>query len=146
MVDIFYTFEQTDTEQFIKQILHKYYNIPNAEICKSINGKPYIKGDKVFFNATHSKGLLALAVGKRQVGLDCECLDGQGAPCRTFQIFRAGKARDPLHGRFLRALDRARGVYQISRLNARLRLAARGILQRKDPLLRQFAGTSRSLL
>ena len=119
MVDIFYTFEQTDTEQFIKQILHKYYNIPNAEICKSINGKPYIKGDKVFFNATHSKGLLALAVGKRQVGLDCECLD---------------------------ALDRARGVYQISRLNARLRLAARGILQRKDPLLRQFAGTSRSLL
>lgn len=80
MVDIFYTFEQTDTEQFIKQILHKYYNIPNAEICKSINGKPYIKGDKVFFNATHSKGLLALAVGKRQVGLDCECLDGKARP------------------------------------------------------------------
>lgn len=80
MVDIYYTYKQINTDEFIKQILHKYYNIPNAEICKSINGKPYIKGDKVFFNATHSKGFLAVAVGKHQVGIDCESLNGKARP------------------------------------------------------------------
>lgn len=114
MVDIFYTFEQTDTEQFIKQILHKYYNIPNAEICKSINGKPYIKGDKVFFNATHSKGLLALAVGKHQVGLDCECLDGK-ARLPYFPNFPSGKsARSIARAIFTSTGPRARRISNIS--------------------------------
>ena len=69
MIDIYYTYAQIDSESFTKFVLDRYYNIPNAQICKSIHGKPYIKGDKVFFNATHSKGLLALAVGKKEVGL-----------------------------------------------------------------------------
>lgn len=80
MLDIYYTFEKIETEDFIRQILDRYYNIPNAEICKSIHGKPFIRENKIFFNATHSKGLLALAVGKRQVGLDCERLDGKARP------------------------------------------------------------------
>ena len=80
MVDIFYTFTAVDSETFTKFILAKYYNIPNAEMSKTINGKPYLKNDKVFFNASHSKGLLAIAVAKSEVGLDVESLSGKPRP------------------------------------------------------------------
>ena len=80
MVDIYYTYAPVDSERFTKFILARYYNIPNAEICKTINGKPYVKNGKVFFNASHSKGLLALAVGKSEVGLDIESLSGKPRP------------------------------------------------------------------
>ena len=80
MIDIYYTYAHIDSERFTKFILARYYNIPNAEICKTINGKPYLKNDKVFFNASHSKGLMALAVGKSEVGLDVESLSGKPRP------------------------------------------------------------------
>ena len=71
MVKIYYTFDKRDTNEFIKSIFLKYYNIPNAEICKSKNGKPYIKNG-IFFNAAHSGDVLAVAVSDKEVGLDCE--------------------------------------------------------------------------
>ena len=80
MVDLYYTYVPIHSEEFTKFILAKYYNIPNAEICKTINGKPYIKNEKVFFNASHSKGLLALAVAKKEIGLDVESLTGKPRP------------------------------------------------------------------
>lgn len=80
MVDIYYTTSKVDTQDYIKYILERYYNIPNAIICKTINGKPYLKGDKIFFNASHSKDILALAVGKSEIGLDCEALNGKPRP------------------------------------------------------------------
>lgn len=80
MIDIYYTYASVDSERFTKFILAKYYNIPDAEFAKTINGKPYLKNDKVFFNASHSKGLLALAVGKKEVGLDIESLSGKPRP------------------------------------------------------------------
>ena len=61
MIDIFYTYNKVSSDDFIRTILARYYNIPNATICKSINGKPYIEGRKIHFNLTHSKGLTALA-------------------------------------------------------------------------------------
>ena len=57
MIDIFYTHEETNSDDFIRKILSAYYNIPNAPICKSINGKPYIPGRKIHFNLTHSESL-----------------------------------------------------------------------------------------
>ena len=80
MIEIYYTYQPVDSESFTRFILARYYNIPNAEICKTINGKPYVKNDKVYFNASHSKGLLALAVGKSEVGLDIESLSGKPRP------------------------------------------------------------------
>ena len=80
MIDIFYTFCEAESEEFIKFVLRKYYNILNPTICKTINGKPYIKGVKIHFNLSHSKGLTALAVGKKQVGFDCENLAGKARP------------------------------------------------------------------
>ena len=80
MIDIFYTFNKVDSEEFIKFVLRRYYNIPKPTICKTINGKPYLKGGKIHFNLSHSKGLTALAVGKKQVGFDCENLTGKARP------------------------------------------------------------------
>ena len=80
MIDVYYTYDKVASDDFIKMILAQYYNIPNAVICKSINGKPYIDGRKIHFNLTHSKEITALAVGKKRVGFDCECLTGKPRP------------------------------------------------------------------
>ena len=76
-----YTKKPVLSEAFIKNILTVYYNIPNPTICKTIHGKPYLLKSKICFNLTHSKGLTALAVGRRgAVGFDCEDLTGKARP------------------------------------------------------------------
>ena len=80
MLEIFYTKQPVQSDAFIAKILGKYYNIPNPAICKSIHGKPYLQKGKICFNLTHSKGLTALAVGKHEVGFDCESLSGKPRP------------------------------------------------------------------
>ena len=80
MLDIFYTYEKMQSDDFIRLVLSRYYNITNPSICKSFHGKPYLEGRKIHFNLSHSKGLTALAVGKKRVGLDCEGLTGKARP------------------------------------------------------------------
>ena len=80
MLEIFYTKQPVQSDAFIAKILGKHYNIPNPAICKSIHGKPYLQKGKICFNLTHSKGLTALAVGKHEVGFDCESLSGKPRP------------------------------------------------------------------
>ena len=92
MINIYYTFCKVGSEEFIKFILRRYYNIPNPTICKSINGKPYAKGEKIQFNLSHSKGLTALAVGKKQVGFDCESLTGKARPAVLSKFTEREKA------------------------------------------------------
>ncbi len=74
MVTVYYTFKKIESSDFVKFILNEYYNIPNAEICKSNFGKPYVKNE-IFFNVTHSESLLAVAVSDTSVGIDCEFLN-----------------------------------------------------------------------
>ena len=88
MVEIYYTYDAVSSEDLIRNILTRYYRIKDPVICKSINGKPYIPGRTVHFNLTHSKGLTALAVTKKRVGLDCERLDGKPRPA-VLQRFTA---------------------------------------------------------
>lgn len=80
MLEIFYTKKPVHSDAFIAKILRTYYNMPNAEIRKSIHGKPYLVKGKLCFNLTHSKGLTALAVGKHEIGFDCESLAGKPRP------------------------------------------------------------------
>ena len=60
MVEIYYTYDAVSSEDFIRNILTRYYRIKAPVICKSLNGKPYIPGRTVHFNLTHSKGLTRL--------------------------------------------------------------------------------------
>ncbi len=80
MVDVYYTFNKIDSDLYIQKILQNFYNIRDPKLHKSINGKPFLPGDKVHFNLTHSKNITALAVGKSEVGFDCESLDGKARP------------------------------------------------------------------
>ena len=80
MLEIFYTKRPVSSDAFIARILSSYYNIPNPQICKAIHGKPYLLNSKICFNLTHSKGLTAIAVGKTEVGFDCENLSGKARP------------------------------------------------------------------
>ena len=80
MLDLYYTYEPIGSDEYIRMILSSYYNIPNPIICKSIHDKPFIEGRKNHFNLTHSRGITALAGGKKRVGLDCERLDGRARP------------------------------------------------------------------
>ncbi len=80
MLDIYYTYQSVESDAFIRYILTKYYNIRKPVICKSINGKPYEEKEKIQFNLTHTKSLIALAVGKKQVGFDCESITGKPRP------------------------------------------------------------------
>ena len=80
MIDTHYTYETMETEQLIRRVLRDFYRIEPAEFRTSLHGKPYIPGDPVYFNATHSKDLLAVVVGKTPLGLDCERTDGKPRP------------------------------------------------------------------
>lgn len=80
MLDIYYTLNKVGSEDFIRFVLRRYYNIPNPTICKSIHGKPFIESSKIHFNLTHSRQMTALAVGKKRVGLDCEYRLGKPRP------------------------------------------------------------------
>ena len=44
----------------------------NAVFAEDANGKPYIKGDKVFFNLSHSENCVMCAVSDKPVGCDVE--------------------------------------------------------------------------
>ncbi len=81
MLEIYFTRVPVRSEDYTRHILQKYYAIPAADIRKTIHGKPFLPGDKVCFNLSHSKGLTALAVGRRgAVGFDCEDLTGKARP------------------------------------------------------------------
>ncbi len=80
MLELYYTLDPIGSDEFIRFILRRYYNIPNPSICKTINGKPYLDSGKIQFNLSHSKQMTALAVAKKQVGLDCESLTGKARP------------------------------------------------------------------
>ena len=80
MLDVYYTTNKVNSDDFIRFVLRRYYNIPNPTICKSIHGKPYVENSKIHFNLTHSKQMTAIAVGKKRVGLDCESITGKSRP------------------------------------------------------------------
>ena len=80
MLEIYYSYAEIKSDDFIRHVLARYYNMPNAALHKSLNGKPYVENAKFQFNLTHSKGLIALGVGKKQLGLDCESLSGKARP------------------------------------------------------------------
>ena len=47
---------------------------PNAEILVEKNGRPYIKGNSVFFSMSHAGDLFVMAVDAYPVGIDAELM------------------------------------------------------------------------
>ncbi len=63
-----------DPYGFVKRKACEKFNILSPVIKKSQKGKPYFENSNVYFNITHSRDFLAVAIGKAQVGIDAEFL------------------------------------------------------------------------
>ena len=61
------------TEEALKAILSKFYELPNAVILRTKHGKPYVENGP-FFSVSHTEKTLFIAFSSAQVGLDAELL------------------------------------------------------------------------
>jgi holo-[acyl-carrier-protein] synthase len=75
MNHIYYFYgEESRSHDFLFYVLNRYYGIAASEkdLKKSPCGKLYLEGSAIHFNLSHSKDVVALAVGNSPVGLDVE--------------------------------------------------------------------------
>ena len=59
-------------EAMIRILLEKYFGIKDANIKKTIYGKPYVDNNNVFFNISHSGEYIICAISNQQIGVDIE--------------------------------------------------------------------------
>lgn len=114
------------------------------EILRTENGKPYIEGNALHFNISHTDGLVAVCVSDCPVGIDCERVDysfearikdfssryftkneialleksGYTPPC-FFEIWTKKEAmikRDGLNGSYLKKLDTTKQSFETAKI------------------------------
>ena len=65
--------EDAPWQRILADILKKYYKIEQCpEILKDKMGKPYLEGNPLHFNVSHSGEYLAIAISKYPVGIDIQ--------------------------------------------------------------------------
>lgn len=78
MVRLFFLEESNqgiDSEEFAQRVLGEYLGVSKDELVieRDYFGKPYLKNyPKVFFNLSHTKGMIICAVSDEPVGVDIE--------------------------------------------------------------------------
>lgn len=72
MIRVYYTLEKTDSRKFLERIFTEYLRLPAPDLVFNQYGKPYLRGNEVYFNLSHSGSLTAVAVSEAEIGLDCE--------------------------------------------------------------------------
>lgn len=75
MNHIYYCYgDESRSHEFLFYILNRYYNVParESDLKRSPYGKLYLENCPVHFNLSHSKDVIALAVGNKPVGIDVE--------------------------------------------------------------------------
>ena len=77
MEKLFYTDKAAfdSSTSAVQYLLERYFQLPNARICKTQNGKPYLQGNPLYFSVTHSKDKLFIAFSSEPCGIDCEPLN-----------------------------------------------------------------------
>lgn len=62
---------------FLNDILYENYGITinDEDIIYNENKKPYFKNNKIFFNISHSKELIAIIIDVKECGIDIEYID-----------------------------------------------------------------------
>ena len=63
--------------ELLYELLWKHFKIKEPVIKKSEGGKPYIDENGVFFNISHSNGVIACVVSDNEVGIDIELIDSK---------------------------------------------------------------------
>ena len=74
MEKIFFTDKTAhSSEEALKTLLNEVYNLPNAVILRTKNGKPYVENGP-FFSVSHTAEKLFIVFSKANIGLDAELL------------------------------------------------------------------------
>lgn len=73
MIELYYTFSNPDSEEFIKKALKAYGINNNYDIKRSKNGKPYIE-EEIYFSLSHTDAFTVCAVSDKNIGIDAERL------------------------------------------------------------------------
>ena len=68
-------FEHTVGRNTLKILLNLHFGITEYEILIGEHGKPYLNIDGIFFNISHSKGVVICVVATENVGVDIERID-----------------------------------------------------------------------
>ena len=64
-----------NSELVVKRILEKYYDIPNANIVRNEQGKPFLENSPLFFSVSHTQNKRFIAVADENIGIDAEWLN-----------------------------------------------------------------------
>ena len=62
-----------NSKDLLNQVLLEY-NITNYELIYNKNGKPYLKGNPLYFNISHDKDICVLVISDKEIGVDVEYL------------------------------------------------------------------------
>lgn len=71
---IVYYHAGTAKKNFVSELLKEKHGILSPVFFKNEHGKPYLEGNPLFFNLSHSREIAVLAVCEREVGIDVEKL------------------------------------------------------------------------
>ena len=79
MIKVFYAdkTKYPNSKTAIQHLLTLYFQIENAEILKTENGKPYLQtldNANLFFSVAHTKEYLFIAFSDKNIGIDAENL------------------------------------------------------------------------
>lgn len=66
--------KNTSSSEFLKSILNEVYKISNYEIVYNKYHKPYLKDSNLYFNISHDKDTIVLAISDKEIGVDIEYL------------------------------------------------------------------------
>lgn len=63
---------------YLYEILLNYkVNLMNEELTFNEYGKPYLKSNKIYFNISHSKNLIAIIISDKECGIDIEYINNE---------------------------------------------------------------------
>ena len=70
MLDI-YTYENLSSQEALEKSL-KNYHIDKYELIYNEYGKPFLKDRDLFFNISHTKNTIVIAISDKEVGIDLQ--------------------------------------------------------------------------
>lgn len=66
--------QNRSSSEFLKSTLNEVYKISNYEIVYNKYHKPYLKDSNLYFNISHDKDTIVLAISDKEIGVDIEYL------------------------------------------------------------------------
>lgn len=72
MTEVFFTTAE-DVHEKLSELIYNRLHHP-FKLLKTGNGKPYIEGNEVYFNLTHTGGLAFIAIASSPIGIDAELI------------------------------------------------------------------------